>query len=421
MKKIILFFAITFLVTGCETNGIRNISFEEAAAFESLLLARDRQAIEQPEKLFTQPVNKTEPCKLPTSQDQLDRKNFRAYWDGDCKNGFAYGLGRDIAISDTHHYEEITIHNGSDQLTVNRPYVFYDFVNTSTDYGVEGKSYSARSGMYRRIENNQENFNVRNLLYLTDEFGNVFFGELSPFDPIKYYGKRQGNVTYQLTDFTDQPSASNFASRLVEILDNKTGVAGGVRIIRFKDGSVNHERLDSNGQVVERIIIPQDYLNHLQSKLTEIDEAIAAANISVQNAQQMEREYLYMACSGKHSIKGLDNEAATKICTWGNQFKNSYATASANYQRRLENMRQQAAIDERQLQIQRQIMYQQAQAQAEGNRRAMTDLGQAFQDAAENMRRNTEALRDTEKSLYPANTNTTCLNTLGGVVHCTSY
>src|SRR5690606_13555418 len=134
----------------------------------------------------------------------------------------AYGLGRDIAISDTHHYEEITIHNGSDQLTVNRPYVFYDFVNTSTDYGVWGKSYPAHSGMYRRIEDSQEGFNLQDVLSLVDEFGNVFFRVSSPFEPIKFYEKRQGNVVYRLTDFTDLPSASNFASRLVEILDNKT-------------------------------------------------------------------------------------------------------------------------------------------------------------------------------------------------------
>lgn len=405
MKKIILFFAITLVTTGCTTTGIRNISYEEAAAFENSLLVRDRQAIEQPEEIFTQPVNKTEPCKLPTSQDQLDRRNFRAYWDGDCKNGFAYGLGRDIAISDTHHFEEITIHDGADKFNINRPYVWYDFVNNTTYYGMSGKSYPAESGMYRRINNTQESFGIEDSSGLTDESGNSLVLVTSPFNPLRYYRNQHGNVEYRLTDYTGIPGASNTASSVIEIFDRKSRVAGGVRILQFKNGTVEHQKLDSGGQIVEPlVVIPQEYINHLQSKIMEIQEAIAIASISVQKAQQMEREYLYMACNGKHSIKGLDHETATKICTWRDKFKNSYAAASANYQIRLENMKQQAATDEQQLQIQQQIRFQQERAQAEANAKALEDLGQSFKEAGENIRNGT-----------PTTTHTKCRNTISGV------
>lgn len=388
MKKIILFFAMTLVATGCTTH----MSYKEAAAFENSLLARDREAIKQPEKIFTQPVNKTEPCKLPTSQDQLDRRNFRAYWDGDCKNGFAYGLGRDIAISDTHHIEEITIHDGSDKFNINRPSAWYDFVNNATYYGMRGKSYPAKSGMYERIDNTKENFDIKNQWELTDESGNSLVLSLSPFKQGKAYSNLQGNIQYRLSDYTDTPSAQTY----IDIIDRKTGLEGGVTILQVKD-RVKFIKVESGGKYGEPVTIPQEYINHLQSKIIEIKEGVATAKISEQKARQMEREYLYMACNGKHSIKGLDNETATQICTWRDQFKGSYATASANYQLRLEKMRQQAAIDE-------QIRYQQERAQAAANAKALEDLGQSFKEAGENIRNGA-----------PTTTHTKCRDTASGV------
>ena len=114
--KAFLPFAALAVLTGCANSAnpssLPSLTYEEASAFERSLLAREPVAPQKHDNLYTQPVNKKEACKLPSSQDQLNRPNFRAYWDGECKNGYASGLGRDISISDTHHYEEITIHDG---------------------------------------------------------------------------------------------------------------------------------------------------------------------------------------------------------------------------------------------------------------------------------------------------------------------
>ena len=113
MKNLKQFTLAAYVALAACATGPQAITYEEASAFERSLLARETAPPERPELLFVQPVNKTESCKLPTSQGQLDRPNFRAFWDGECKDGFAFGLGRDIAISDTHHVEEITIHDGT--------------------------------------------------------------------------------------------------------------------------------------------------------------------------------------------------------------------------------------------------------------------------------------------------------------------
>ena len=132
MRKLSYLVSIASVVA-CATSAYagskpKAINYQEASEFERSLLARPAAAPPPPEKLYVQPANKTEPCKLPTTRDQLERPNFRAYWDGECRNGFAFGLGRDIAMSDTHHVEEITIHDGTGG-DWSAPRVDYDFVN----------------------------------------------------------------------------------------------------------------------------------------------------------------------------------------------------------------------------------------------------------------------------------------------------
>jgi hypothetical protein len=119
MRSVKLVALGSVLMAGCATTGqqaptARALNYEEATAFErGLKSSVPAELSRQRPTHFVQPANKKENCKLPTTQDQIDRRNFRAYWDGQCKDGYAFGLGRDIAISDTHHTEEITIHNGT--------------------------------------------------------------------------------------------------------------------------------------------------------------------------------------------------------------------------------------------------------------------------------------------------------------------
>lgn len=85
----------------------------EKKAFADVNAARDnyKKAIEGRENKKTayfQPVNKTEKCLAPN----IDFENeFPAsptlYWDGECSDGYASGLGRIITVVGDNHYESI--------------------------------------------------------------------------------------------------------------------------------------------------------------------------------------------------------------------------------------------------------------------------------------------------------------------------
>lgn len=354
------------LATGCASttqygSKLRAIDYGEASEFERTLQAKSVPNPPHLERLYVQPVNKNIPCKLPTTQEQQERGNFRAYWDGQCKDGFAFGLGRDIAISDTHHSEEITVHNGSGDNT-SSPSVIYDFVNNRVQYVTPGEKYPAGSWFLEDIKNAASGFFISYSIGTTDESGKVKSVTYSPLRPERMFINDYRNVTYRFVDSSQMPAVdvSTIAFR-AETLDPQSGTPGGVVIVRFANGQVRHLKL--GGAAPEDVVLPPEYLNTLNEKLQATQNALPAAQVQIERARQMEREYLYMACNGKHSIVGLDDATATKICNWRGQFKEPFEKALSKYAQDMEQLKQRAEVAKQQLLAQQQLDVQQRQLQ----------------------------------------------------------
>lgn len=321
----------------------KTISYQQASAFETALLARAGQPPQHKPDLLIQPANKTEPCKLPTTQDQLDRPNFRAYWDGACKNGFAFGLGRDIAISDTHHVEEITIHGGMADDRA-RPAINFDFVNNRLIQTVGGVTFPEQITLVEQMETPISGFNIVQTLNIMDGSGNMVMTQRSVFNPqsVSLLSQQNGAIAFRFVDSSGLPAIEpNAATLSAEILDPQNNMASGISIIRYANGSALHlAMLNGKPQAVQ---FPDEYADHVMGKYQNILTATSRANASLQQVQQIEREYLFKACNGKSEIKGLSPATYSQICTWRDQFKQPYATAFAEYQQQMESARQQAA------------------------------------------------------------------------------
>lgn len=371
------------------------ISLQDALAFEESLKAIETKPVPVREKLFTQPFNKKVPCKLPTSSDQLARSNFRAYWDGQCKNGFAFGLGRDIAISDTHHVEEITVHDGAGNEFQNSASVIYDFVKGEVHYLVPGPEYPTRVFLKESISIAMSGLNIFYEAGRVDKEGNRQLLQFSPFMRWRTFYNINQRVVYKFTDDTLSAFVEPAAlTATAEVLDPKTGSVGGVAMVIFGKDQVQHFMVE--GAHKSPVIAPADYVAHLNSKLTDVNNAVASAKVD--RAQQLEREYLYFACNGKHSISGLDKEISSKICTWRDQFKVPYESASNKYRHELEQLKRKAELAEQQRQTQqqqlaasRQVAEQQRIAQQQ-QRIAQQQL--AAQQDALNKQQSQQEMRD---------------------------
>jgi hypothetical protein len=399
----------------------KTISYKEASAFELALLARGSSVPQAPPKLYKQADNKAEPCKLPTTQDQLDRPNFREYWDGECRNGFAFGLGRDIAISDTHHAEEITVHDGTGDHW-SKPRVDYDYVNNIVQYGVGGAGYPAQISYSERMISSIGGFDIDRTISVVDELGKVFLVRSFAFNPQRVFlnSRTDGTIAYRFTDTSAQVADQNAVTFEATIVDPQTNVPGGVAMLRYGSGAIRHLRiLDGKSDI---ITLPATYTDHLWSKYQEVASVTSRATAQLQRAEQIEREYLFKACNGKSGIKGLANSVYTKICTWRDQFKAPYALASANYQRQLESLRQRAATAEQERQIQLQMAMQQRMLQDQRDQQSWNQINQAsqqLQQQSQQILQNMQNWRAPQvQPIVPPNGNKILCQTVGITTSC---
>lgn len=377
------------MATPAFAGGPPKLSMREAMKYEDQIMAAvaSQPVAPREEMLYTQPVNKTEPCKLPTTQSQLDRRNFRAYWDGACKDGFAFGLGRDIAISDTLHVEEITIHNHFSP-EIERPSASYDFINNTSAYVGFIDATRTGQGYWQQIVRNPDDS-----IGVTTHTGELSVaGRLtmlsSPFESTKgIYNARHGQPHYVLADFSAGPATSDHPAFTVAVLDPNSGQATGYRIVRFRNGMVQHQG------PAGLVRLPQKYVDHLLGKIAEANAAISKAGAASLRAQQMEREYLFAACKSEYSIEGIPPEdlpLTREVCTWREQWKEPYAKAQAKYEQNMAEARQQVAAREQQLAAQLTQQQLAMQQQYAANAAAWQSINQSLQQTTNSIQQQTQ-------------------------------
>lgn len=382
---IFTFVASAACASGCSTPNYaapvgRTLSEHEASAFEQKLRAKPGLVVSQPVPLFVQPANKTEACKLPTTKDQLERSHFRAFWDGQCKDGFAFGLGRDIAISDTHHVEEITVHDGTG--TDRGPSVNYDFVNNSAVYRVPTGKFPAATMYIEQVVDAPSGIFVTETISAVDESGASVALQTSPLATQRIVYNQTGNVLYRFTDNTAFPgNDASIVKYSAEMVDPATGVAGGVAVVHYGTGHIRHVKL--GGPTPESVVLPPAYAATFTQRANAIHAVLPVAKANLERARQMEREYLYLACNGRHTIDGLDADAATKICTWRAKFEPRVNAARVAFNQKLDQLRKNAqiAVEQRYAQQQAQQQYNQQQLQAFAG--ALADMGQQMRAAGQ--------------------------------------
>jgi hypothetical protein len=372
-------------------SGPPKVSMREAMEYENQIVAAaaSQPVVLQAEMLYTQPVNQTEPCKLPTSQDQLHRKNFRAYWDGVCKDGFAFGLGRDIAISDTHHLEEITVHNHSSP-EIERPSVSYDFVNNRSAYsGVVDATKTSHGSWQQIVRNPDDSISVTTNTGEASQAGQLAMSS-SPFEPQKITSNaRNGQPVYVFSDYSAAPTSSDQPASALAVFDPKSKQPVGYRIVGYRNGVVQHQG------PAGLVRLPQEYVDHLVEKIVEVNTAVSKASAASARAQQMEREYLFAACKSDYSIEGVppkDIPSTREICTWREQWKEPYAKAQASYEQKMADARQQVSAREQQLDLQRTQQQLAMQQQQAANAAAWAAMSQSWQHTNNSIQQQTQQL-----------------------------
>ena len=213
------------------------------------------------------------------------------------------------------------------------------------------------------IRNDPSNFDITYTAILNDEQGDSRGVYWSAFDHRRVAFNSAGNISYKYSeDRFAQNTNSNAPVFVAETIDNQSGRQGGFAVARYGSGQIRHFK--AGGLQPEPVELPKEYTAHLEMKYTETQRVQAEISTKVELAKKIEREYLYLACNGKHNIAGLENRISTQICTWREQFQEPLRVAQKQYMDKLERTRDLARSQEDQRRAQEQLDYQRRLVQA---------------------------------------------------------
>lgn len=334
------------LLTGCQTAYVGNpswptLSHQEADAFrQSLIDAHKKQPLSpKQETVYVQPLNKKEKCLVPFAPELAKKKGLKSYWDGQCKNGYAFGLGRDVVIAkDGTHIEEISVYDENHQNY--GPYVWFDYKQNMIIRGLRSLENSNKNKISAIFSNDssQKKNNISQQIIkaygpcaidkkqYTCAITRVLYSTAKslsceeyfiPLTTDKLFKHMEEGVIYQLHDMSARPKANlNSPISYISIL-NQNLQPGGVILV-----NVNNERLvPLMATTKQPVNVPKTYTKAIIDKLAKAATLTMSARDSYVPANQLLNTYLGNVCDNPNLKvpNGMSRSSYLKICSYEKQ------------------------------------------------------------------------------------------------------
>ena len=303
LRNYTIFVVLSTLVflSGCSsTPTLPVISDTDAFKVERKLLSENKQVAakyvkamkdKKQKRIWIQPANKTEPCKVSTLYDvesgnyTLD-SNFKMYWDGECENGYANGLGRTFQKGILIDAKILEIYQGKEEKPRHLVRT-YDLTGTTLKGDFENGYWVDTS-----ITDNNVEFNIIfNSGYFGDEEDFIAWAEISPFSDGKKYAKQYGNFRYIIYE-DDYPVKFRFS-----IVDNDNNFLG-YSVMKHEDGRIAH--VEHPG--LRKVSLPKSYLSRVSQIHLEIKEAVNKAISAAKQADEAVKQYTGKICKKSVSV-----------------------------------------------------------------------------------------------------------------------
>ncbi len=269
---------------------------------------------------WIQPKNKKEKCKIYVSINPKDDKtikaNYKLFWDGKCKNGYAYGLGREIETTLYTNIQQIGYYEGGKAKEFCS---FIDPLNNITkegtcSYNIKKPNYSVTTKILDENGNLEINYTLENSGTTSSP---ALFVQMSPFSNVQTYIKAYPNFAYIITDL----SKEEFDNRNFHFtIAKKPGKSNGFGFETLKQGGTISGEV-SNGNLIRRVILPQSYFNKVSAIFDEIKQS---ANISLEAQKRaliIKNKYKKRICKKNIKVPFMNNKEYKDICNEDKKFK----------------------------------------------------------------------------------------------------
>lgn len=355
-----------FIFSGCVGQpSIPKVEEEEVSKYEKTYLAEYELIKQQninykPSFQWVQPKNKKEECKVYVSinpnDDKTKKADYSLYWDGECKDGFAYGLGREIENTMLENLQQLGYYDKGKAIDY---CVIFDPIN---NWEINGEcSYDFnKANHYVKTSINEKNGDL-NIYYEFGIDGNFNNAQMMMrtypfFDVVEYY-KAYPNYSYIITDFTK----NEFDNRNYEfnVREHKNGKFHGFGFASLKNGYTNAGEM-VNGTLTRRVELPQSYFNKANSIFAEIKNEANIALESQRRALIIKEKYKNKICKDSVKVDFMDNKEYKAICNENEKI----AQLKTKIDAKLAQIEQQKQAKRQQQNEQRLIQAREAEAQA---------------------------------------------------------
>lgn len=306
---------------------------------------------------WIQAANKTETCKMfvgyNPNDDRTQKDGYKIFWDGKCKNGYAYGLGREMERGFLTNLDAIALYSGEEK----EPEYFIQKDNLA-HISMEG---DVNNGNYVRTSIKDDGMNF-DIWYQYGHFANKpadigLFINSNPFSDQVTYIKSYPNFGYVIGDVSNDEFDQNKYN--YNLIDGKSKQANGFGFSVAKT-NIRYAGEKNNGQMVRRVYLPQNYLNHLTSVFSEIKNAGQIAIDAQKKALMVKQQYKETICKDSVKVDFIDNKEYKAICNENEQV----AILKEKMDKRLAQIEKEKEVKRGQMNQQRLIQAREAEAAA---------------------------------------------------------
>ena len=292
---------------------------------ESKLMKANSPAIRY--KAWVQAKNKKIKCKVyfqfSNKKETLVLKNkqFKVYWDGECKGGYAYGLGREFVTWPTQiGYSHRTESLANYKIIAKKPEYFvntyYSKDLTERDDGTltsiiteEGsEEYYAR----KTIVSDSRNINIETQAgYFGNKNKPQLFSYSSPFEDDVIFYKKYKKFSFVVTlSSMNEFSWADFSGGTIDDSGNQNGY------FSFIDKNNRLGYLEvQDGRFVRYVKAPQKVYNRYTAIKNEIEEAVNRANRFKERSLQFKKQYTNKICKNNITVNFIHNDKYKNICS----------------------------------------------------------------------------------------------------------
>ena len=258
---------------------------------------------------WVQPLNKKMPCKIFFGgSGEWKKPDFKAYWDGDCQNGRAYGIGREFTVSNGELTSALADYS-SEQKAPNY-YLHVGHDRQAVELLAVSSTMRVSRSYVPHTDVDGTNVSV-NTSVLDREKGRLYHA----FSSLSADGRERRVVLPNEQGYTFQQWDDGVkVSRLMGPHTSK-GFAGFVIAEQELAGNTVRKHNEVLGpNKTQEVILPANWTAYLASVGLEIDTAIGRGDQMLQEAFIAVNRYKRKICRGDVKVDFVDSNTYGQIC-----------------------------------------------------------------------------------------------------------